>query len=110
MTAEEEKRLEKERLRMLRAYQNVFLGSVEGQTVLWDLINRCHVFRPFKAQNAGAYILEGKRELGLHILTMVEFSDRHGGPDPAGMEKIRRSLERTAKVKITEEKEDSNNG
>ncbi len=108
MTSEEKE--EKEELRMLRAYQNVFLGSVEGQIVLWDLINMSHVFRPFKTQNAGAYLLEGKREMGLYILNRVEFANRHGGPDPAGMDKIRKSLERTSKATYTEEKEDKNGG
>ena len=106
----EERVNEMSKLQMLRAYQNVFLGSVDGQLVLWDLINECHVFRPFKSQNAGSYLLEGKRELGLHILTMVKFSEQHGGPGPAGMEKIMQSLERTAKVKTTNEKEERENG
>lgn len=108
MTAEEI--AEKEELELLRAYQNVFLGSAEGQIVFWDLINNCHVFKAFKTQNAGAYLLEGKRELGLYLMNMVEFSTRHGGPDPAGMERIRQSLERTAKAKITREKEDQGSG
>ena len=101
---------EKKELQLLRAYQNVFLGSVDGQIVLWDLINMCHVFRAFKAQNAGAYVLEGKREVGLHLLTMVEFSERRGGPSPAGMEKIRQSLERTAQVIKQHEKEEVEDG
>lgn len=95
---------DKDEINLLRAYQNVFLGSTDGQIVLWDLINECHVFRPFKSQNAGSYLLEGKRELGLHLLTMVNFSTRHGGPGPAEMAKILQSLERTAKATRTEEK------
>ena len=104
MTSEEKKSVQ-----LLKAYQNVFLGTAEGQMVFWDLINRCHVFKAFKTQNAGAYLLEGKRELGLHLMDMVEFADRHGGPDPAGMERIRQSLERTAQLKYSD-KEDSENG
>lgn len=98
---------DKKQMQLERAYQNTFLGSADGQIVFWDLINKCHVFKAFKAQNAGSYVLEGKRELGLHLLNMVEFVDtRHGGPIPARIEEIRQSLERTAKATYTEEKED----
>lgn len=82
---------EEEKLKL--AYQNVFLKSTEGQLVLWDLINRCHVFKPFGQQNAGAYAKEGQRELGLHLMHMVHLTDRVGGaPGPERMERIINSL------------------
>lgn len=97
---------QKAELQLLKAYQNVFLNTVEGQMVFWDLINECHVFRPFNMMNAGAYKLEGKREMGLHLMNMVEFSELHGGPGPDGMERIRQSLGRTAQYTHKPNKEE----
>ncbi len=83
---------------LIRAYKDVFLGSSDGQKVFWDLINECHVFRAFKQQNAGAYLKEGKRELGLHLFRMVEFNDSPGGPGPARMRQIIESINNTSKT------------
>jgi hypothetical protein len=86
---------------MIKAYQKVFLSTEEGHLVFWDLMNRGFVFRPFNQQNAGAYAMEGKREIGLHIMNMVEFQPPMGRPGLNEIEKIRQSLDTAAKYKET---------
>ena len=83
-----------------KAYQAVFLGSSEGQLVFWDLMDKGYVFRSFNQQNANAYALEGKRELALDIMHRVELSPDLGR---SGFDRIRKSLEATAKFKEKEE-------
>lgn len=88
---------------LITAYQKVFLGSAEGQLVFWDLMDRCFLFRPFGQQNANAYALEGKREVALKILAMVELAPSLGRPNHKQMEQIKRSLDMTHNFKVGEE-------
>lgn len=96
---------------LLRAYQDLFLGSPEGQLVLWDLLNQCHVFREFGQYNAGAYALEGKREIGLELMRRVYLYDKLGGPGPGKMQEIISSIISADKIQVTkvqeEEKKDA---
>lgn len=98
LKAEEQKQL-------ISAYQKVFMGQStpqEGQLVFWDLINRSYVFRPFNQQNAGAYAMEGKRELGLHIMSQVNFMPNHGGITAAQlMASLKESADSAAKLRGT---------
>ena len=91
---------------LVRAYQDIFLSSAEGQLVLWDLLNLCYVFRRYGGCNATAYHLEGKRELGLHLLEMIQFSDKLGGPGPAKMQEIINSLIVAGKVQYRPDKKE----
>ena len=87
------------------AYQKVFMGTStaqEGQLVFWDLINRCYVFRPYGQQNAGAYSMEGKREVGLHIFNQLNFMPNLGGVHAIKvMEELKKSMESASKLRGT---------
>lgn len=64
---------------LIEAYQKVFMGNStpqEGQLVLWDLINKTYVFREYNQQNAGAYAMEGKREIGLDLIRKLHLSPK----------------------------------
>lgn len=67
-----------------------FCSHEAGRRVLWFLVHETYVFRNFGQHNAGAYALEGKRELGQEILNMI------------GHEEVLKSL---AAVKAAETKE-----
>ena len=70
---EEDVRLEHE-LTMrnwIKTFQKVFCGDADGRKVLWWLVHETHLFRPFGGQNANAYALEGKRELGLDVSELI---------------------------------------
>lgn len=79
---------------LMRAYQKVFLGSQEGQLVLWDILNFSEVFRDFAETNAGVYRHNGKRSVGLMILQMTEFT-----PKQSNMSKIHETVENVSKRK-----------
>lgn len=94
-----------EKDQLTAAYQKVFMGkstAQEGQMVFWDLINRTFVFRQFNQQNAGAYAMEGKRELGLHIMTQVNFMPNKAGVNPLQvLEEMKRTITNTEKLRGT---------
>ena len=87
------------------AYQRVFMGkstAQEGQLVFWDLINKSYVFRPFSQQNAGAYAMEGKREIGLEIMTRVNLMPNIGGVVPLQViEELKKTIDNVDKFKKT---------
>ena len=87
------------------AYQRVFMGTStpqEGQLVFWDLINRTFMFRPFGQHNAGAYAMEGKREIGLHLMTQVNFMPNLAGVNPLQvLQEMNESIESAEKLKGT---------
>ena len=66
------------RQKLIQAYKNTFSGP-DGQIVFWDLMKKTYVFRAFGQHNAGAYAMEGKRELGLYILSAVQFTENDQG-------------------------------
>ena len=98
-------RTEEQHNLLIAAYQKVFKGcstAQEGQLVFWDLIDRMHVFSPYNQQNAGAYAMEGRRELGLHIMEMVELSPNLGGINAVKvMEEMKQSMDAAAKLNRT---------
>ena len=94
-----------EEKQLIRAYQDLFMGSAEGQLVLWDLLNQTYVFRKFNQQNAGAYAMEGKREIGLYIFEKTNLSPQLGGMSPEALVKIKHSLNAAEKVRQTDTKE-----
>lgn len=63
---------------LFRDYQHVFLGSDEGQRVLWDLLDQTYLFFPYEQQNASAYSKEGRREIGLYLLAAIGFRPDSG--------------------------------
>ena len=48
-----------------------FCSHDAGRRVLWFLIHETYVFREYRQHNAGAYALEGKRELGLEMMNIL---------------------------------------
>ena len=77
----------------------------EGQLVFWDLIDRTHVFSPFNQQNAGAYAMEGKREVGLRLMEMVHLTPNVGGIDALRvMEEMKKSMESASRLYETAKK------
>lgn len=52
-------------------FRDTFCATPHGRRVLWYLIHETHVYRKFGQTNAGAYALEGKRELGLEIVDII---------------------------------------
>ncbi|MCK4782574.1 MAG: hypothetical protein KAV87_02405 [Desulfobacteraceae bacterium] len=87
------------------AYQRVFMGkstAQEGQLVFWDLINKSYLFRPFNQQNAGAYAMEGKREIGIEIMTRVNLMPNMGGVNALQvMEELKKTIDSVDKLKKT---------
>ena len=77
MTPEEQKqKLEREQLS--RSFKKVFLQTgPDGQLVLKELVNRCHVFGiTFNAHNAKLQdFAEGERNIGNYILAQCEMQD-----------------------------------
>lgn len=59
-------------LKLQDDYRVVF-GNPAGLRVLFDLFEKSYIFAPFGQQNAQAYAKEGKRELGLYLLSMIGF-------------------------------------
>ena len=103
MTIKPIEEMSAEEKQLIKAYQKVFMGSVEGQLVFWDLMDKGYVFRTFGQQNANAYALEGKRELALYILGAVELQPSLGRPGTLEMKKLIESIERVSKFKHKEE-------
>lgn len=62
---------EKEFKRLLRDYQLTF-SSVHGARVLRDILEQCRVFHLSFTGNANTYLFEGKRSIGLYIMTMLD--------------------------------------
>lgn len=58
---------------LLNAYQTVF-GSPLGKTVLYDLMNTGHILTPTHDKHGpdGGLKNEGKREIVLYILTLLQ--------------------------------------
>ena len=74
----------------------------EGQLVFWDLINKSYLFRPFNQQNAGAYAMEGKREIGIEIMTRVNLMPNMGGVNALQvMEELKKTIDSVDKLKKT---------
>ena len=65
-----------QRLDLIKAYKNVF-DTEEGKTVLYDLLKAGHMIKPTYADKVHeADRNEGKRELVLYILTMMETDEK----------------------------------
>ena len=54
-----------------RDFREVLCGDPAGRRVLTFLIDQSYLFEPFGQLNAKAYSLEGKREMGLMIASLV---------------------------------------
>lgn len=93
-----DKAQQEERRRLLEKrcadYKEVF-STPAGQRVFWDLMEQTNVFMPFMQQNAGAYVKEGRRELGLYLLAAFGFT-----PDPGSLAKLAMSLQAISKQKM----------
>ena len=72
--SDEDKREEHRQQKIAKAYQEVFLGSESGRLVLNDLLSRTSVFTTTFTGNSKTFFLEGSRNVGLQILSMLEIS------------------------------------
>jgi hypothetical protein len=94
---------EERKARLLR-WKNDFVDTLcitpHGRRVLWFLIFETYVFRKYGQYNAGAYAMEGKRELGQDIIDVI-------GPEKLLESLIKtrnEELERQASEKTKKEK------
>jgi hypothetical protein len=53
------------------------LASYEGRAVIWRLISECGVFSSSFTGDVSTYFYEGKRSIGLDIISMIEAVDPH---------------------------------
>lgn len=90
---------------LTEAYQKVFMGNStpqEGQLVLWDLINLTYVFRKFNQQNASAYAMEGKREIGIMLMERLHLSPKSSELHPLKvMARLEETISAAEKLKLT---------
>jgi len=52
-------------------FRRTFCETPHGRRVLWLLLYETYVFRKFGQQNASAYAMEGKRELGQDLMSYI---------------------------------------
>jgi len=64
----------------LLAYHNL-KKDPNGRIVLWDILDFAGVFRPTFTGNSRTYFNEGRRDMGLYILTMLQIADGLEGID-----------------------------
>ena len=99
--------------RKIKAYQDVFNGSQEGQLVLFDLIEQCQVFTVNTRDPHASAILEGRRLIGVYLMQMVGLAPLHGKPfEPLHMKKMidtAESADRLHKIHLHETQPNPNN-
>jgi len=52
-------------------FRKTFCETPHGRRVLTWLVHETYIYRRFEQQNAKAYALEGKRELGLEVQDLI---------------------------------------
>jgi hypothetical protein len=77
----------KERQHMQKAldhdYQKVFLGQStpdQGMRVLFDIINRCEMYKCNTKDAHQEAVLTGKRSIGVYLMERVMFAPAYGEP------------------------------
>jgi response regulator of citrate/malate metabolism len=58
----------------LKAVENTFM-TPQGRKVAWELLNQCGVFRTTFRRNAESAFLEGRRSVGLDLLSLIGEAD-----------------------------------
>jgi hypothetical protein len=79
-----EKKLKNESL--LLSYKTL-LNNPDGKRVLWDILSMCGVFQLSFTGNSRTYFNEGKRQIGLYIMTMLNVGNQF--EDVVGFQKLR---------------------
>jgi hypothetical protein len=69
--------LDKRHKELLRDYKLVY-RTPEGQRVVHDLLDKCYVFRTTFTGNSQGMMLEGKRQMGLYLLHMLNLDSVEG--------------------------------
>ena len=82
----ETKKLGDKARKLLLAYRNTF-ETEQGRIVFFDLLDQCHFFRPIFSGNNKMALKEGKRQIGLYLLSMREMASGQG------IEKLKREME-----------------
>ena len=57
--------------RMSEDFRNLFLKTPRGRRVLNDILGQCHIFQTTFTGNSQGMFLEGKRSIGLIIMTAL---------------------------------------
>lgn len=71
----QERAIAQKQLDLIRAYKKVFAGK-DGEVVLKDLLGLCEVtFSNFDPDSNKMFFNEGKRFVGLHILSNIEATE-----------------------------------
>jgi hypothetical protein len=68
---ERQRKVELEFKQLIRDYQTTF-STVHGARVLEDLLKQCRVFHLSFTGNSNTFLYEGKRSIGLYVLTMID--------------------------------------
>jgi len=69
--------LELKHKELLRDY-NLVYRTPEGQRVFHDLVEKCYLFRTTFTGNSQGMMLEGKRQVGLYLLHMLNLDSVEG--------------------------------
>jgi len=86
--------LDRKHKELLRDY-NLVYRTPEGQRAVHDLLDKCYVFRTTFTGNSQGMMLEGKRQIGLYLLDMLNLASVDGVKIIARTEKKIREGEET---------------
>ena len=71
---------------LLRSYK-ILMNTVDGKAVLWDILSACGVFQLSFTGNSRTYFNEGKRQVGLYLMTMLNIGNKF--EDVTGFQKLK---------------------
>ena len=70
---------------LILSYKAV-MNTPDGKRVLWDILEMCGVFQLSMTGNSMTYFKEGKRSIGLYLMTMLNLGNRF--EDVLGFQKL----------------------
>ena len=71
---------------LLLAYKSL-LNNPDGKRVLWDILEMCGVFQLSMTGSSWTYFNEGKRQIGLYLMTMLNIGNKF--EDVLGFQKLK---------------------
>lgn len=86
---QDEKKVLEQKLKneaLILSYKSM-LNSKDGKRVLWDILQMCGVFQLAMTGNSWTYFNEGKRGIGLYIMTMINVGNKF--EDVLGFQKLK---------------------
>jgi hypothetical protein len=89
---------EKQRIELERSVEYV-TGTEVGRRLLWDIISYCGVYKDLGGENSQVFKDLGKREVGLHILDLLDIVD-----DEIIIKMMKESKQRTKNLEIENER------